>query len=46
MSQIQIGPYKFNVLKQEGNRLLLSWIESSGIEKTRWIILNKKAKVS
>lgn len=44
MSQIKIGPFTYIVLKQDGNRLLLSWIETSGIEKTRWVTLNK-AKV-
>lgn len=39
MSQIQIGPFKYNVLKRDGNRLLLQWTESTGVEKTRWVIL-------
>lgn len=43
MSQIVIGAYRFNVLKQKGNRVLLGWTESSGVEKTRWVILNRKA---
>lgn len=44
MSSIKIGPYTFKVLKQVGNRLLLSWIESTGVEKTRWVINQVVAK--
>lgn len=40
MSQIQIGPYKFNVLKQDGKRVLLQWFEND-VEKTRWVILTR-----
>lgn len=38
MSQIQIGPFTFKVLKQDGNRLLIQWFEKD-IEKTRWVML-------
>ena len=40
MSQIKIGPFTFYVLKQDGNRILLSWTESSGIVKERWFKTN------
>jgi hypothetical protein len=38
MSTIMIGPYKFSVLKIDGNRLLLSWITRDGIYNERWVI--------
>ena len=38
MSKMIIGNITFNVLKRDGNRILLEWTESSGIIKTRWII--------
>ena len=39
MSQIVIGPFKYNVLKQDGKRLLLAWTESDGTQKERWVKL-------
>jgi hypothetical protein len=36
---IIIGPYKYTVLKREGRRMLLSWIESTGIYKETWLLI-------
>lgn len=45
MSVIVIGPYRYKVLKQDGNRVLLGWVESAtGIEKTRWVLLTNMMK--
>lgn len=38
---IKIGPYTYNVLKRETNRILLSWTESTGIYKEMWFILKE-----
>ncbi len=34
---ITIGPYKYTVLKREGTRMLLAWVESTGISKELWV---------
>lgn len=41
MSKLKLGPFTFNVLKQDGNRILLSWIEQCGAMKTRWVLIPK-----
>jgi len=43
MGILKIGNTSFIILRQEGRRVLLSWIEASGIEKTRWVILDKNS---
>jgi hypothetical protein len=40
--KIQIQGTVFNVLKRDGNRLLLAWTEKTGENKTRWILINKQ----
>lgn len=45
MYKIQLGPYVFIVLKQVGNRMLLSWTDSYGIQNERWVI-NKPVKAA
>lgn len=45
MSQIVIGPYRYTVLKQDGDRVLVSWIDSiTGIHKQLWINIKKYNK--
>lgn len=39
MSEILIGAFRFKVLKQDGSRVLLAWIESTGEQKERWFNL-------
>lgn len=39
---LQLGPYKYNVLKREGNRVLLSWTETTGIYREMWMILKRR----
>lgn len=36
---ITIGPYKYTVLKREGRRMLLSWIEATGIQREMWLLI-------
>lgn len=45
LSAIMIGSVRYNVLKVDGDWVLLQWFECSGtIEKTRWVqMLNRKA---
>jgi hypothetical protein len=40
---LQIGPYKYNVIKRDGNRALVQWVESTGIERTMWLLIKKTA---
>jgi hypothetical protein len=35
---IIIGPYRYTVLKREARRMLLSWIESTGIYREEWLL--------
>lgn len=39
MSKLIIGNVTFNVLKQDGTKLLLQWREASGIVKERWVVV-------
>lgn len=39
-----LGPYKYNVLKRDGNRVLLSWIESTGIYKEMWLLIKSSVR--
>ncbi len=43
---IQLGPYKYNVLKREGNRMLVSWTESTGVYKELWLIVKKQVIIN
>jgi hypothetical protein len=40
MSKLKIGVFTFTVLKQNGNRFLLQWIENSGKVKERWVLIS------
>lgn len=40
---LHIGPYKYTVLKRDGDFVLLSWIESTGIQNEKWFNLKRKA---
>jgi len=47
MSKLIIGNVTFDVLKQNGKRVLLSWTEThSGVVKERWVLLNDKQYVN
>lgn len=39
---IYLNGVKFNIVQRVGNRILVQWLESSGINKVRWIIWNGK----
>lgn len=44
---LNIGPYKYNILKREGNRVLVSWIEAKdNIYREMWLLIKKSMKVS
>ena len=38
---IKIGPYSYLVLERLGNYALLSWIETTGIERELWIKIRR-----
>lgn len=38
---IIIGPFRYNVIKRENNRILIGWTESTGIYKEVWILYKK-----
>jgi hypothetical protein len=42
MNTIKIGPFQYRIIKVDGRRILLSWIETTGVEKQRWIILKQE----
>lgn len=43
---IMIGPFRYNVLKREDNRILVAWTESTGIYKELWILYKSKRKIN
>lgn len=42
---IIIGPFRYQVLKKEAHRMLVSWVESTGIYKETWIILKNNSTI-
>ena len=42
MYSIQASGVKFTIVKQDGRRALIQWIESTGVLKERWLILDRQ----
>ena len=42
---ITIGPFRYNVLKREAHRILVSWTEATGVYKETWILFKTKGKI-
>lgn len=42
---IVIGPFRYNILKRETNRILVAWTETTGIYKETWILLKNGRKL-
>lgn len=41
-----IGTFRYTVLRREGSRILVSWVEGEGVYREMWIIYNGKRSIN
>ncbi len=43
---IIIGSFRYTIMRREGSRILVSWVEGTGIYREMWIIYNGRTKIN